>query len=219
VEMASLDIGQTRQYTKPFRDEQLVSDAAPLYQLLASLKAQERVFAVLGAGVKGIVTRADLNKPPVDVYAFGLISLMEMHLRYWGRRSYPGDSWQDKLSQERLNKAKELQDERRRRKDDIALIDCLQFCDLRELLLGLKELRTTLQLRGKNKTRELLDAADELRNRLAHSQQDIVKDKSWQEMIDLIERIEGVVASSDDMLEQQARSVQPTQAALWVAGA
>src|SRR5664279_733929 len=45
VESVRLIDGRTRQYIVPFHDEQLVSDATPLQQLLAALKTQERVFA------------------------------------------------------------------------------------------------------------------------------------------------------------------------------
>lgn len=42
---------------------------------------------------KGIVTFADLNKPPVRVYLFGLVSLLEVHLRFWIRTAYSDGSW------------------------------------------------------------------------------------------------------------------------------
>jgi hypothetical protein len=202
-------------YVKAFDPEHLISDATPLAQVLVTLRSREHVFVVIGAGVKGIITRADLNKPPVRIYLFALISLLEMHLRFWVRASYQGDSWQAKLKENRLAAARSLHEIRRERNDQISLLDCLQFCDLRDLIVAIRDVRSKLDLGGKNKSIELLKDAEELRNRLAHSQEDLVEGKS---LIDLIEKIEKIVGLSDDAVELQSQKKGNTHTLLWMAG-
>lgn len=210
--------GTVREHTSQISAEHLISDATPLGDLFAVLHAKERVFIRVGSEVKGIVTRADLNKPPIRVYLFGLVSLLEMHLRFWVRRSYGEDSWKQKLKENRLRDAYELQAKRRRRNEEIALLDCLQFCDMRELLLASDDLRAKLGLESKGKAENLLKKAEDLRNRLAHSQQDLVRGSSWKVLIEIIERIEALVHRSDDAVEQEAKSARKSVDALWVAG-
>lgn len=140
-----------KDHSEPLRAEHLVSDATPLGELLSLLRSKERVFVLVGSDVKGIITFADLNKPAVRVYLFGLISLLEMHLRFWVLKSYGSEGWQQELKDERLLAANELQAERRGRNEEIALLDCLQFCDKRDLIVAKADLRTKLGLSSKSK--------------------------------------------------------------------
>jgi len=60
-----------------------------LREVIRVLSDHEHVFVVVRRGVSGIVTRADLRKPPVRLLLFGLVSLLEMHLSYWTRELFP----------------------------------------------------------------------------------------------------------------------------------
>jgi hypothetical protein len=210
--------GTVGEHASAMSAEHLISDATPLGDLLTVLHAKERVFVLVGLEVKGIVTRADLNKPPVRVYLFGLLSLLEMHMRFWVRASYPQDSWQEKLKEERVGAAAKLQAYRRGRNEEITLLDCLQFCDLRELVVARDDLREMLGLDSKKKANGLLHDAEQVRNGLARSQVDLVQGSSWQDVIEVVEKVETLVHRSDDAVEQEARSARKSVDALWVAG-
>jgi CBS domain-containing protein len=218
VEKDQLQGGNASEHLRQVNSEQLVSDSTSISEVLAELRSKERVFVVVGAGVKGIITRADLNKPPIRIYLFGLISLLEMHLRYWVRAAYGDESWETKLNAKRLETAKNLQEVRRTRNDQISLLACLQFSDLRQLVLAAEEIRTKLNFGSKTKGKELLENAEELRNRLAHSQDDLVEGKSWEQLIDLVESIYGTVSISDENVEERVRSAGNNTTSLWVAG-
>jgi hypothetical protein len=202
----ALGDGTVEDHTEPLRAEHLVSDATPLGDLLSLLRSKERVFVLVGADVKGIITLADLNKPSVRVYLFGLISLLEMHLRFWVLASYGPDGWEKEVKEERLLAANELQEERRGRNEEIALLDCLQFCDKRDLVVAKTDLRTKLGLGSKGTAASLLRKAEDLRNRLAHSQQDLVQGTSWPVLIEVIESLEAMVHRSDDAVEEMAKT-------------
>jgi hypothetical protein len=212
----SLQAGYVREHTKPLNADHLISDATSLGDLLTVLHTKERVFVLAGSEVRGIVTRADLNKPPVRIYLFGLVSLLEMHLGFWVRNSYGGDSWKQQLHEKRLKDAEKLHTQRRTRNDDITLLDCLQFCDKRDLVMARSELCTKLGLESKIKARKLFEDAEALRNLLAHSQLDLVQGSSWPELIELIEEIEALVHRSDDAVEQEAKSLSKSVDELWV---
>jgi hypothetical protein len=67
VERASLTDGAVRDHSQPMTAEHLVSESTPLASLLSLLKKRTYLFVLVGPEVRGIVTRADLNKPPVRV--------------------------------------------------------------------------------------------------------------------------------------------------------
>src|SRR5690606_29044313 len=130
---------------------------------------------LVGSEASGIITRADLNKPPVRVYLFGLISLLEMHMAHWIRVEYGNESWRDRLTAARLESAVMLQEERKKRNEEIDLVECLQFCDKRDLVIAHDDLRRRLGLGAKSEGRRLLKRAERLRDLLAHSQRDLVQ--------------------------------------------
>ena len=214
----ALRSGIVQEHASPMTAGHVISDATPLSDLLAVLREKEHIFVRVGSAVRGIVTRADLNKPPVRVYLFGLVSLLEMHLQFWVRRAYPEDSWKERLKKNRLDAAEKLQVERRARNEEITVLDCLQFCDKRELLLAKSDLRAKVGLDNRKKAENLLKEAEDLRNRLAHSQQDLVQGTSWTAQIGVVEKIEELVHRSDDTVEQEAKAVRKSVDELWVGG-
>jgi hypothetical protein len=198
--------GIVRDHTSAITSEHLVSDAIPLGDLLAVLSGRERVFVLEGRVVKSIITRADLNKPPVRVYLFGLISLLELHLQFWVSGCYPEESWQQALNPGRLEAAKKLLELRKGRNHEITLLQYLQFCDKRDLVLDSGELRDKLGFASKGRGLTLLTSAEKLRDMFAHSQEDLAQESSWEELIAVVESIEQLVHRSDDTVEQEARS-------------
>ena len=119
---------------------ELIADLTPLSGVLGTLKKRQFTFVMIGSKIRGIVTRADLNKPPARIYLFSIISLLEMHLSFWIRDEYPDNSWQIELDGDRLSDAKKLQEKRRRRNQEQTLLECLQFCDKRDLVVSKREL-------------------------------------------------------------------------------
>lgn len=209
--------GFTRDHMKPMNAGNLISDNTPLKGLLAVLRRRESAFMLSGSSVCGIVTRADLNKPPIRVYLFGLISLLEMHLQFWVESAFGEDSWQHHIPPKRIQAARELQAERKRHDEAVTLLDCLQFCDKAGLLLDRPDLMTTLNLPSKKKAKVLFGRAERLRNDLAHSQLELAHGTSWEKQIELVESIEDLVHYSDEVVEQQARLQRPSHNGLWVA--
>jgi hypothetical protein len=204
VHRNALQQGYVRDYLQLMTAEHLISDGTPLASLLSILKARESVFVLVGLHVRGIVTRADLNKPLVRVYLFGLISLLEMHLGFWVRDAYPDETWKSKLARKRLEKAEKLQRDRRSRNQQMNLLDCLQFCDKRDLVLARMDILGDLGLGSRLEGKSLLERTENLRNLLAHRHLDLTEGSSWIEVIEVVEKVEAVVDNYDDLVEGKA---------------
>jgi hypothetical protein len=202
----SLNSGVVSDHRQPLTADLLISEATPLPSVFAALRNRRHAFVLMGPEVRGIVTTADLNKPAVRVYLFGLVSLLEMHLSFWIRAVYPTDSWHSGLGEARLAKAKQILEDRQGRGQEIGLLECVQFCDKRMLVIARSDLREKLDLGSKTSAEARLKLAEEMRDLLAHSQQDLVQGSSWQEQIDLIEWIDRAVHRSDQYVEEHAKS-------------
>lgn len=219
VERGSLESGIVRDYLQPIRVEDVISEATPLASLLSIFKTRERAFVLAASRIEGIITRADLNKPPVRIYLFGLISLLDMHLSFWVQDAYPNENWKEMLAEIRLTKAERLCAERRARNQEINIIDCLQFCDKGDLVLARRDLRESIGLGSGHKTREMLKRSESLRNLLVHSQQELTQGSSWLEVIEVVEWSEKVVHKSDALVEEKASlSARGESGKLWGTG-
>lgn len=172
-----------------FRPEEIVSDSTPLIQLLYLLKDKERLFILESNRITKIVTLADLQKPPIRMLFFGLITLLEMQLLHLITVYYPDGSWKKELSESRLADARFLFKERKKRNEEIQLLDCLQFCDKKTLIVKNKELRTLLDIPSKTKGESFFRELESLRNKLAHAQ-DLTMGTTWEKIIVLIEQCE-----------------------------
>ncbi len=196
VEGAKLEERTCDEQMKTFHPSELVADSTPLIDVLPLLHEKPRVFVLKENRVEEIVTRADLQKAPVRMLIFGFISLLEMNLLELIREHYPGNSWQDLLSETRLEKARALFKGRRERNEEIDLADCLQLCDKRDLILKNDKLRISLGLEPREAGEEQLRHIEDLRDKLAHAQ-DIVQGSSWEEVITLIGALENLVVKCE----------------------
>lgn len=189
VERTRLTTGPGRDFHCSFHPSELIAESTPLIDLLPILRDTPRVFVLERNRVNGIVTRGDLQKAPVRMLLFALVTLLEMHFLRLIRIYYPRDEWQDVLKEKRLESAKHLWIDRQHRNEAIDLIDCLQFCDKRDLILAHAEIRSHMGFIFEKSGERFLKAVDDLRNKLAHAQ-DLVSGSSWADIIDLAKAIE-----------------------------
>ncbi len=201
VRAKDLGPGEVRDYARQIASGLLVSADTPIGDLLVALKGKEQFFVLGGTGILGIVTRADLNKPPVRAYLFGLISLLEMHLDFWVGRFYAEEDVERTLSPNRLVEAKSVQKQKRSRNAGTELMRCLQFCDKRELLSREQQFLDSVGLR-KGGFRKLITSAEALRNDLAHSEPNLAAGSSWEKLIASVEEIASFLHNSDNVAEQ-----------------
>ncbi|MEH7250761.1 hypothetical protein V7111_01330, partial [Neobacillus niacini] len=184
--------GTCKEYFRSFSPYELVSDSTPLLQTLFIFKNTERLFMIEGNRITKVVTLADLQKPPIRMLLFGVISLLEMHLYRIINRYFRDETWKKHLSVKRIYLAEELFLQRKARNEAIQLSDCLQLCDKRDIVLGEQPLCELLGIVSKSKGKDFFKKLETLRNNLAHSQ-DLNTLNSWNEMFSLIEQTEKIL--------------------------
>lgn len=189
LEKMSLGTGLCRDYIVKFTPSDLVEESTSLVDIFSALRGSPRKFVADQTRVIGIVTRGDLQKAPVRMWLFGLITLLEMNLLRIVRSRYPADSWKACLSDRRIAVAKRLFDSRKKRNEAIDLADCLQFCDKRDLVLRIPEIKESIGKKHKGSAANLLRSVQRLRDKLCHAQ-DLIEDSTWPELIDLVKDLE-----------------------------
>ena len=185
---------------REFRYGDLITDSTPLVDVFSALGESNRCYVLAGRAVTGIVTRADLEKPPVRMMIFGMVTLLEMHLSHLVGRLYPDGIWQERLATTRLKQAHELLQQRKERGEDLGLLQCLQFCDKRDLVVASEPGREVLEVRSRNHGTAVLKEVEDLRNRVAHAQ-DLISGTDWETIVSLVTCIEQMIESSEQYLD------------------
>lgn len=175
----------------PFEPGEVVAASASFAELVLLLKERARLFVTVLGQVGGIVTRTDLQKPPVRMWLFGMITIIEMGLTQLIESAYPAGSWRSQLSEGRLEKAEALLAERQRRNQDVRLLDCLQFSDRGQIVLKNDELRNKAGFVSRRRGEETVKELEALRNNLAHSQDVITGD--WDIIVKLTEHLDHII--------------------------
>ncbi len=187
--------GELGIYEKVFSPDQCLSAARPISEVMEALRGNAHLFILRFDQVDSIVTRGDLQKAPVRMRLFGLVSLLEMQLLRLIRLRFGEEGWQKLLTDTRIKAAGKVHEDRQNRKEQIQLSDCLQFCDKRDIILKTPELLDALGFKSKNGAEKLLKDLENLRDHLAHAQ-DIVTGR-WPELANLAKQAEELLEACE----------------------
>ena len=161
---------QCEKYAHPIDVTMVIAETVPLVHIFQTLQKRPFLFVLQGRGINGIVTKSDLQRVPVRILMFWLITLLEMNLRESIRQYHGNDEWVNMLSEKRLQDVKDLQAERLKKDTSIGLIEGTQLCDLKEIIARgplLQEIFTDLT---EKQFRKYLERIEHYRNNLAHAQ-------------------------------------------------
>ena len=161
----------------------------PYADAIASLDANGRCFVSILGRPGGIVTFRELDKPPVRMWLFGMITMLETYLGRSIRETWPEGSWAALLSPGRRSKAEQLLEERRRRGHPGDLLDCLQLADKAGLLTKRPEFLARTRFSSKREADEAFQRIQSLRNGLAHAQPNFVS-TDWKLVVQLARSVD-----------------------------
>jgi len=171
VGLGDLAGGTLGSLARKFRREEVLDESASLDVVLGAFAAAEQVFIEWRGEIAAVITRRDLQKPPLRMWLFGAITVFDANLTWALTELYPDDSWQGQITPGRLEKAVALRAERQRRGSGCALLDCLQVKDKADILLSDSASLAALGLQSRREADRLTRDIEKLRNHLAHAQE------------------------------------------------
>ena len=196
AESTQLEEGPVNNYLKNVEDDQYIPETAPVLNLFNKLASSSFIFIKVNDKVEGIITRADINKPLVRIYIFGIISLFEMHLNFWINEMYKDECWINILNKCRIKMAKKIFKLRKGNNVELTLLECIQLCDKKEILKSTYKFMKLIGL-SNNKFDTLLENIEKIRNELAHSQNSIISNLKWKDFLETISEAEEFLAKSE----------------------
>lgn len=183
---------------KPISQEDLMEANTPLLKAFRMLISQRRFFIKDEDGkLRYIVTRTDLDKIPLRIGFFGLISLLETHLKDMIRKQLP--HWEESLTENRLSQARSLYEWKQARKEEIDLVQCLQFGDLGSIFSKNQRFKKFDPSLSRDRFVQTMNNIGQLRDALAHSQSHL--GFSWDEIDQMIGFIRSIIDREDPIFE------------------
>jgi hypothetical protein len=195
VAVESLRSGPCGEFLQPFPEADVLPDTTPLLDVLRALHRSPQVFVECLGSVCGTITRNDLQKPPVRMWLFGIVTLIEMRFLDLVDRDCSADEWMAHVSEGRLTKARDLLADRKRRGQSPRLIDCLQFSDKGQLVARIERLRCQTVFHSRRQAEAAVKRLEQLRNNLAHAQDIVTAD--WETIVLLSELLTERLAPPD----------------------
>lgn len=191
-EWMKFDVGDDE--PSPVSEDELMPESKPLLMAFRMLLEKRRFFIPDEKGdLQYVVTRTDLDKIPLRIGVFGLISLLETHLKEIMRRFIP--DWEESLSENRLQQATKLYEWKKERGEEIDLVQCLQFGDLGSVFSKMQRFRKFEPDFSRDDWVNMMNGIGRLRDALAHSQ--LRLGFSWEEVDKVIIFIRRIIDVQD----------------------
>lgn len=197
VNREELGEGECEIYIHEFEIKDIVSESTPLLDALYLFEEKSRIFILEKNNITRIINLADLQKPPVRMLIFGLITLLESYITEMIVDYYPDEKWKDSIPDERLSKAESVYNEKLERNEALRLVDCLLIADKFNIVKKNKELRVKLELSSRKEASSFFHKIEELRNILAHAH-DLGVEVSWDDTIKSIKNTEGKLRNCEE---------------------
>jgi hypothetical protein len=161
--------GECGASARSFDDIPVLDEKTSLPAAFEALADSPYCFIRVDGEVGAIVGRMDIQKAPVRMWLFGMVTIIEMFLARIITFAYPDDGWRKLLSNNRFRRAERLLRERSRRGEGIRLIDCLQLSDKANIVIKDQELFEMFRFESKRSAQKAVKEFESLRNNLAHS--------------------------------------------------
>jgi len=191
VRIGDLEKGPLGESVRSFAAGEVIPYTAGFHDVLQALAIFETVFVTSTGAVTALIDRLDLQSPPVRMWLFGLITILDASVTRELEARFPDGAWTGELSAGRLVKARALLEERQRRNQQAHLIDCLQLSDKAGILVRQPELRAEWGFESKRQADRQIADLQSLRNNLAHGQDILTYD--WHMILELGQRLDRIL--------------------------
>jgi hypothetical protein len=175
----------------PFNEDQVVDDNTSIARVIDILSRSEHCFVSMLGNITAVITQRDMQKPPVRMWLFGMISIIEMYIVRLIETKYPALSWRDKLSPKRLELAENLHKDRKRCGQQVKLLECLHLSDKANIIIKDPEIMKDFGFESKSVAKKNIWEFQSLRNNLAHAH-DIVT-YNWDSIVKMSKRLDKIM--------------------------
>jgi hypothetical protein len=175
---------------RAFDPRRVIDQSASFQEVISQLSLSPWLMVQSLQQVNGLIELSDIDRPPMRMWLFGLITVMELRINRLIEHILPDEQWARHLSSGRLEKARALKEECERHGENRRLIDCLQFADKGRIISCDENLRSLTRFQTKRQVEEFAFDLQMLRNKLSHA---LALTGEWSTIVDLVNNISRIV--------------------------
>ncbi|WP_295002358.1 HD domain-containing protein [uncultured Dechloromonas sp.] len=171
------DLGRPLDKRKTWKPSQVVKGNASFIDIVNVLTRHQNCIVERDDDAPLLVTRDDFSSPLARMWLFGILTSIEMDMKWHIRRTMDAEQWANGLSDGRLRMLSQLMEVRSRRNQPCDLLDCLQLSDLLSLIIHQAGHPGALGFKSRRSVKRAFGDIETLRNYIAHSQE--IGDPLW----------------------------------------
>ncbi len=159
-----------REKILPIKPEIIVPESLPLLELVPLFEKSNFFFVLTRNEITHVVSFYDLDKLPFKVSLFSLF--MELESQFIELLTIDHskiEKYLNLLSEQRLNKAKNLCLKKYKKETPYKLLLCTTFIDKKEIFIKSHDLKDKSPFESKNKGNKFFKKVEDVRNQIAHS--------------------------------------------------
>jgi CBS domain-containing protein len=171
---------------QPLTEAMLIAAQEPLTQFISLMASRPLYRLVIRSGrISGIVTRSDLLKLPVRLFAFTLVTHLELLMTDIIRAKYPDyqddPQWLQYLNEARQENINKKHQSLKQENYELPLLESTDFCDKRDIVSRICPVPSRRKFMN-----DLGKIERDLRNKVAHAANYIRNDQEMERFIRLI---------------------------------
>lgn len=170
---------------RPF-PEQVIDQSASFQDVISGLARSPWLLVRSLDQINGVIQLADIDRPPMRMWLFGLITVMELRVNRMIEQFLPDEQWTRYLSPGRLQKAQALREECERHGENRSRLDCLQFADKGRIISCDENLRRLTRFQTRRQVETFAFDLQMLRNKLSHA---LALADQWATIVELVSNI------------------------------
>jgi len=187
LRLEDISNGLCRDRARPLDELPVLEHEASLPETFEALAGSPYCLVRVDGDVRSIVGRLDIQKAPVRMWLFGMVTIVEMFMTRIILEAYPDNGWTGMLTKNRLKRAERFMKERTRTGGGVRLIDCLQLSDKATIIMKDEDLFAEFRFESKREARKAVREFESLRNNLAHSHD---LSLNWEAILDISRNID-----------------------------
>ena len=179
-----------RGFVQKISDSEIVQADTPVPDILNKFEQNKYLFVYKDRELVGIITYADLNRPPIYAFCYLLISEFEKLLRRVVEETYSSDEWLKHLSDPHKADIGKRYILAKARGVENTLLECTTLPDLKEILLKADKWRI-LGFQRKQEYNSQMKKIIDFRNDVMHNRGIVKSMDGGKELYYLIDKIGG----------------------------
>lgn len=171
------DLGRRLEKHKNWKPSQIVKKNAAFVDIVNVLTRHQSCIVKNDDDTPLLITRDDFSSPLARMWLFGILTAIELDMKWHIRRTMDAEQWINVLSPGRRHMLSQLMETRSRRNQPCDLLDCLQLSDLLALIIHQAGHPAALGFKSRRGLKRAFGDIETLRNYIAHSQE--IGDQLW----------------------------------------